>query len=747
MTGLAAARSLLALVVVLLLPGCGWAQEEHGPADYFGVWHDAQELRTAVRDHTATHDLVLRAARAELALGRPGRARALLVAPTGADTLAGAEALALLAAVEEATGRDLEAAQLFARAAAQATGARRGDLAAKAAAAFERAGRLAEAAVQYRSAAAELPQIAGWFALREARVTRDSTRAFRLLRWAPPEAVRLAAAAKATVLLRAGDTVAAAREFLAAEAWQDAARLLPALPDSAWARDVAYRILQSSDREALRLALDIVRAAYPPVSAEERRVVAGAHRRVRNMREAVALVRHVVDGGDSSAAILRALGDLEAAVRRRGEALRAYALAAERGGPDGELAEYSRGRLLLRVRRRSEAHLALLQFAERHPGHARAPAAVYLVADDFRDARRRTAADSLYRLIAARWPTDEYASRARLALASLALGRRDTAAAMTWYDAEVVERGVQRHAALFFLARLHAARGDSAQARARWAVLAEDDVAGYYGVRAREAVGLPPPALVAAPMPRDAKTARVIRNLERLDLLRRARLRDEADELVRHLTAAQTGDSPVAMLTLADGLISRGWVVEGVNLGWRAAAQLSLRDARVLRVIYPWRFRELIEEEAEKHALDPYLLVALIRQESAFRPAVVSHAGAHGLMQLMPTTASRLARRLGVEWDDAFLQVADANVHIGAAHLAGLLKQYNGDIIPALAAYNAGSRPVRRWLRYPEASDPFMFVERIPYVETRGFVRSVLRNYTLYRALYPASEDRPADQQ
>ena len=96
-----------------------------------------------------------------------------------------------------------------------------------------------------------------------------------------------------------------------------------------------------------------------------------------------------------------------------------------------------------------------------------------------------------------------------------------------------------------------------------------------------------------------------------------------------------------------------------------------------------------------------------------------------------------VARKLGVEWDAGLLVVPDANLHLGTTHLASLLERYEGDVIPALAAYNAGATPVRRWLRYPEAKDPVRFVERIPYAETRGYLRTVIRNRSLYRALYP----------
>ncbi|MCH7775225.1 MAG: lytic transglycosylase domain-containing protein, partial [Gemmatimonadetes bacterium] len=141
---------------------------------------------------------------------------------------------------------------------------------------------------------------------------------------------------------------------------------------------------------------------------------------------------------------------------------------------------------------------------------------------------------------------------------------------------------------------------------------------------------------------------------------------------------------------------------------------------------------------AREFDLDPFLLAALVRQESAFDADATSRAGARGLMQLMPATARGLARQLGVDWDNAFLGIADANVHLGAAHLAQMLRQYGGEIVPALAAYNAGGSRVRRWLRFPEAraGDWFLFIERIPFAETRGYVQTLLRNRELYSALY-----------
>lgn len=105
-------------------------------------------------------------------------------------------------------------------------------------------------------------------------------------------------------------------------------------------------------------------------------------------------------------------------------------------------------------------------------------------------------------------------------------------------------------------------------------------------------------------------------------------------------------------------------------------------------------------------------------------------------MQIMPAVGRQSAiARSAVTWSDALLYQPDVSLRLGTAHLAALLARYN-EPARALAAYNAGESRVDRWARKAGASDPEVFVERIPYVETRDYVRIVLRNMTWYRRLY-----------
>lgn len=722
----------------LLCPSIAAAQDAlRSYGELGGLWHAVQEVRDALASDSSV-SLVVRAAELELQLGRVDRAAVLLerLGAAAGDEARVLPARALLAARR---GRADEAGALY-RAAAQRT-ADRGQaavLAARAAAAFDAAGLRAEALEMYAAARAGLPLIAGWIAVREARAAADQAHAFRLLAQAPPAARRMASRVRAGWLLSGGDTTQAIAALTAADDLTAAATLALASGDSGFARRLGYDALADGDTAVVRRAVMLVTTGLAPAAPAEHRSLALAYRRLGSARDAVRFARAAVVRGDSSAAAFRLLGDVLAEDNQRGAAIEAYAQAAELGGRDGATAQYLRARLLIRVGRRTEGHSALLDFAERFPRHESAPVAMYLVAEAHREAQRRAAADSLYELLAAEWPRSEYAGRARFQLARHALERGERAAAAAWYRAEIDENGAEQRAAALELARLELRGGDTAAAHAALRQLAQRDPVGYYGTIARRMLAAEPPPFPPAvpPLP----TASVAATLAALDLLDAIGWIEEAAALVDH-AVRRAPSAPDELLALGHGLIERGRVQQGVALGWRATSALPLTDGRVLRVIFPWPMRALIETEAAKYGLDPYLLAGLIRQESTFRPAVTSRAGAQGLMQLMPATASGLAHRLGIDWDSGLLTVADANLHLGAAHLAALLRQYQGSEVLALAAYNAGGRPVGQWMSRFDPSDTVAFVEQIPYLETRGYVKSVLRNRDLYRALYPPPSD------
>jgi soluble lytic murein transglycosylase len=165
---------------------------------------------------------------------------------------------------------------------------------------------------------------------------------------------------------------------------------------------------------------------------------------------------------------------------------------------------------------------------------------------------------------------------------------------------------------------------------------------------------------------------------------------------------------------------------------------VDAESALVFTVAYPVVFRDLVEaHSAEAAGLDPDLLQALMREESALDARVLSWAGAYGLCQLMPATAAGLARKLSMKRPTRE-QLFDPslNIKLGATYLSLLLKRYNGQAPYAIAAYNAGELAVDRWRKARPDQPLDLWIENIPLQETRGYVKRVLRSFNTYKLLY-----------
>ena len=153
-----------------------------------------------------------------------------------------------------------------------------------------------------------------------------------------------------------------------------------------------------------------------------------------------------------------------------------------------------------------------------------------------------------------------------------------------------------------------------------------------------------------------------------------------------------------------------------------------------LCLIYPQYFKEEIESAAEKYSVDKALLFGLIRTESFFSPTGGSSAGAIGLSQLMPSTANDVARRL--KMTNYELDEPSTNALFGSFYLSDLIRRNNGNVLDSLFAYNAGPTRVKRWRKqYPNLSDD-LFLEIVPFSETRNYGRKVLAAKAFYQYLY-----------
>ncbi|HXF83111.1 MAG TPA: lytic transglycosylase domain-containing protein, partial [bacterium] len=155
-------------------------------------------------------------------------------------------------------------------------------------------------------------------------------------------------------------------------------------------------------------------------------------------------------------------------------------------------------------------------------------------------------------------------------------------------------------------------------------------------------------------------------------------------------------------------------------------------DLALWTIAYPRAFWAELRALAEQHAVDPYLVLAIMREESRFDPEAVSPARAVGLMQLLPSTAAGV---LGGRVTPSRLMNPQLNLRAGVAYLGGLLRRSDGSVPLAVAAYNAGPGGVRRVAALAR-TDVDRFVESLPYAETRAYVQRVLQSYGIYRWLY-----------
>jgi Soluble lytic murein transglycosylase and related regulatory proteins (some contain LysM/invasin domains) len=174
----------------------------------------------------------------------------------------------------------------------------------------------------------------------------------------------------------------------------------------------------------------------------------------------------------------------------------------------------------------------------------------------------------------------------------------------------------------------------------------------------------------------------------------------------------------------------------GRRLMWRIPMACRTKTPlAVYNLGYPFAFFDVVEQAARTDGIDPFLILAVMRQESVFNPTIVSRAGAVGLMQLMQPTAKAVAAELSETFFVDSLTRLSTNIRYGSHYLKKLLDQFGGNMVLALAAYNGGPPVVLAWLEKNKHKTFDLFIEDIGYDETRGYVKKVLANYWTYRSL------------
>lgn len=173
-----------------------------------------------------------------------------------------------------------------------------------------------------------------------------------------------------------------------------------------------------------------------------------------------------------------------------------------------------------------------------------------------------------------------------------------------------------------------------------------------------------------------------------------------------------------------------------VLLCWSAWTIWHL-DAFQMRFVYMWPYQQTIIEYSEKNQVDPFLVAAIIKNESNFQQQAVSEVGAIGLMQIMPVTGSWIAGEMGLEkYQEEQLYQTQTNIRMGCWYLGELQYEFHNNATLMVMAYNAGRGQTREWMESYGWDYSFQQAEVIPFADTREYVTKVLADRDNYYRLY-----------
>ena len=365
-------------------------------------------------------------------------------------------------------------------------------------------------------------------------------------------------------------------------------------------------------------------------------------------------------------------------------------------------------------------------------------ASAYIIDDN--DAQ----ADAVFREMLERFPAGRFAERAAWKAGWWAYRQGRFADARQLFDAGAAQfpRSDYRPSWLYWAGRAAQQAGDVETGVARLRLTATDYHNSYYGRLAVKRLSSERGGTVTPTLQRQPVAAAPVPTAERIETLIAVGLNREAMSEVQY-AQRMWGDSPQLQATLAVVHNRLGNVRAGINAMKRAypqylAAGGESLPSEILKVIFPVDYWPLLQKYAKERNLDPYVVAALVAQESNFDREVKSSANAWGLMQVLPSTGRSYARRLGVKgFSTRRLTEAEVNVRIGTQIFADSIKKFGG-VHFALAAYNAGDSRVAAWQREKPGLAQDEFIDDIPFPETQNYVKRILGTAEDYRSLYGA---------
>lgn len=676
------------------------------------------------------------------------------------DQLEGAEGRRLLARGHEAAERwDLAADHFGLFRIREPSGAVGAPEAAREALSAARAGRWGVVSEAIKTAGRTSATLVGWTALEVADWASDNgdlEHALAMLRWIRRDSLAADAAwdLEPRALLAAGDSTRALeayRSTLDVETYASRrgrsftaiGRLEVARGDSVAGREALLASLAAYPRGAsgARAASSLIDIGG--LDQELALLSAQTLDRARDNRRALEAFRLYetlrADSAPSDPSLDLDIARLLSATGRYDEAVRDLRVLVETEDPEFELRVLDQWlQTRRRQGRRDAARTIQGWIIERFPESRQAVDIVFAWAAVAQDRGEHPEALAGFQRAMKMAPTFGSAGHARMRLGQMHLLANEVESAARVFQQYLTDspQGQRWEQAAFWAAHSLEALDRGTEAEEYFDRIQTENPISYYGALVSELSGKPfDPNVQEGPSSEPVDWLR--EGLGTLDMLTQAGLGDASESHVRYLIDRAESSVP-SSLDLADGLIARGFTIDGINIGWRLLREGSPYTRRLLRVLYPFPHREIVTREAAEAGIEPLFLASLIRQESAFAPAIKSPAGAIGLMQVMPATGEELARGQGIRGFTAeSLETAEINLHLGTTFWVDMNRRYGEGNLPlALSAYNAGPTRARRWRRLPEAEDPLRFTERIPFDETRGYVKNITRNMHVYRFLY-----------
>lgn len=745
------------------IPVAGLPQEVVQFLEEGRSWRAARALRSVLRNTPSPNpELVLVAARSEAGWGGWERTQDLLEGQEWLDQVWGGEGWFWLGRARDENGDSSGALEAYDRFLAQQGDSPSGHVAVaelRRGLVLLRLGRGEEGATALQSSQDELPGIDVWLELLAAEALAEAgdtaaTGAFAAR--APDEAgIRhRARAADIEAHEQVGDIAGARQAALSysraggsagqqADLAVTAARFARQLGDNDAARRELLAVLEPTGTAAAREAANIL-LELGGLSADDRLKIAQVYERHGNAARAVDGYRAWLASGSGNAArreeITLALG--RALFNAGNYAAAEQTLRPLHSGSAAVAAEalLLTGRSEYRRGAQNQAFATFGELGRRFPGSPEGAEGLFLVADLSHDDGEIQTASSAYRNVAANFRGHDRAGLSLMRLGGLSFlrGQYPQAAAIWEEYRSTYPRGDRWLEATFWAARSYEAAGDMERARSLYRAIRQREPISYYALRSMRRLNEPywPVPMGEAPQTTPEQQQTVDEWMRVVDVLRESGLHTEADSEAERLSQAASGSTGL-LYGLAEALNERGYAIRGIQIGQRLERQANQLNPRLLRILYPFPYRELIEAEAREKGLDPFLVAALTRQESLFTRRISSPVGARGLMQIMPETGQALARGVGIdEWDAELLFNPEINVHLGTRYLEEQMEKYDEDLPSVFSAYNAGPHRIDVWRRFPEFEDTELFTERIPYRETRNYVKILTRNMALYSGLY-----------